>query len=340
MLRVPFTAEDVARTRFAPSPAPMLELTAAVAMLQRHDPLFALWRRRAARALPRSATPLLELVPANLAGPLFLDPVSQGFDDGLDIALSTPTPVVQAELRRVFGGRPRAGSWLRALSDRDTAAWQRLRGALESGYDILLGADWSRIRACYQAELELKGRQWACDGAGAVLTSIHPGSHWDGSALNIPVESRLLIDLGGRGVTLMPSVFWRGRPMFTWHPDGSLVIVYPAATPLPLAATGAGSSAGANASSHSSVGALLGSTRAGVLAAAASASTTTELARAAGVSLASASEHATILRNAGLITSRRQGRQVSHAITWLGQQLLHGDGGAPATRITADPARP
>ena len=49
-----------------------------------------------------------------------------------------------------------------------------------------------------------------------------------------------------------------------------------------------------------------------------------ELARAAGVSLASASEHATVLRNAGLITSRREGRRVSHTITWLGQQLLAG----------------
>ena len=41
MLDVPFTAEDVARTRFAPSPAPMIELTAALATLQRRDALFA-----------------------------------------------------------------------------------------------------------------------------------------------------------------------------------------------------------------------------------------------------------------------------------------------------------
>ena len=33
MLHLSFTAGDVARTRFAPSPAPMLELTAAVATL-------------------------------------------------------------------------------------------------------------------------------------------------------------------------------------------------------------------------------------------------------------------------------------------------------------------
>jgi hypothetical protein len=325
MLHVPFTAEDVARTRFAPSPAPLLELTAAVATLQRRDALFAPWRRRTARALPRSVTPLFELVPATLAGPLFLDPATLDFDDGLDTVLSTPTPVIRAELRRVFAGRTRVSPWLRALDDHDAEAWRVLRAALEAGYGVLLGAHWSRIRACYQAELELKGRQWACGGVGGVLTTIHPGTCWDGSVLHIPVDSRLRIDLGGRGVTLMPSVFWRGRPLFTWHPDGSLVIVYPAVTPLPLAANGNGNG-GVGDSSRSSVVALLGSNRAGVLAAARSASTTTELARAAGVSLASASEHATILRNAGLITSTREGRQVSHAVTWLGQQLLHGDG--------------
>jgi hypothetical protein len=325
MLHVPFTAEDVARTRFAPSPAPLLELTAAVATLQRRDALFAPWRRRTARALPRSVTPLFELVPATLVGPLFLDPAILDFDDGLDTVLSTPTPVIQAELRRIFADRTRVSPWLRALDDHDAEAWQVLRGALEAGYDVLLAAHWPRIRACYQAELELKGRQWASAGVGGVLTTIHPGTRWDGSALHIPVDVRLRIDLRGRGVTLMPSVFWRGRPLFTRHPDGSLVIVYPAVTPLPLAANGNGNG-GAGESSRSSVVALLGSNRAGVLAAARLASTTTELARTAGVSLAAASEHATILRNAGLITSTREGRQVSHAVTWLGQQLLHGDG--------------
>ena len=324
MLHVPFTAEDVARTRFAPSPAPLAELTAAVATLQRREALFAPWRRRTVQALPRSATPLFELVPATLVSPLFLDPVIVDFDEGLDTGLSTPTSAVQAELRYIFAGRPRVSPWLRALNDRDAEAWRVLRTALETGYEVLLAPHWPRIRACYQAELELKSRQWASAGVGGVLTSIHRGTSWDGSALHIPVESRLRLDLGGRGVTLTPSVFWRGRPLFTWHPDGSLVIVYPAATPLPLAANGNGN--GSGESSRSSVVALLGSNRAGVLAAAKSASTTTELARAAGVSLASASEHATILRNAGLLTSTREGRQVTHAVTWLGQQLLHGDG--------------
>jgi len=320
MLHLPFTAEDVARTRFAPAPAPMLELTAALATLQRRDPLFGPWRHRTARVLPRAVNPLFELVPASLRGPLFLDPITLNFEDGLDTVLSTPTQEAQDELHTVLAERPRISPWVRSLEQREPGAWRELRDALVAGYETLLASHWPQIRACYQAELELKGRQWASAGVGAVLTAIHPGTQWDGSALHIPVESRLRISLRGLGVTLMPSVFWRGRPLFTRHPDGSLVIVYPAATPLPLAST----SRNGDDDGRSSVVALLGSNRAGVLAAATSASTTTQLARAAGISLASASEHATILRNAGLISSRREGRRVAHSVTWLGQQLLAG----------------
>ncbi|HEY2239164.1 MAG TPA: hypothetical protein VGI21_10265 [Streptosporangiaceae bacterium] len=324
MLHLSFTAGDVARTRFAPSPAPMLELTAAVATLQRRDPLFGPWRRRTARVLPAATAPLFELVPETLAGPLFLDPVTLNFEDGLDTVLSTPAAAARDELHTVFVGRPRASSWVRALEEHAPEAWRELRDALVSGHEVLLATHWPQIRACYQAELELKGRQWASAGVGAVLTAIHPGTQWDGSALHIPVESRLRIDLRGLGVTLMPSVFWRGRPLFTRHPDGSLVIVYPAATPLPLATAVSNGHGHGPQAGPSSVVALLGGNRAGVLSAAASARTTTELARAAGISLASASEHATILRNAGLITTRREGRRVAHTVTWMGQQLLAG----------------
>jgi DNA-binding transcriptional ArsR family regulator len=59
-----------------------------------------------------------------------------------------------------------------------------------------------------------------------------------------------------------------------------------------------------------------------VLASVADGCTTTELARRAGVSLAAASQHAAVLRGAGLIASRRQGSAVVHVLTPLGAELL------------------
>ncbi|WP_416906034.1 ArsR/SmtB family transcription factor [Micromonospora echinospora] len=49
---------------------------------------------------------------------------------------------------------------------------------------------------------------------------------------------------------------------------------------------------------------------------------TGDLARKLGISPASASEHATVLRDAGLVSTTRQGREVRHRLTPLGRHLL------------------
>jgi DNA-binding transcriptional ArsR family regulator len=69
---------------------------------------------------------------------------------------------------------------------------------------------------------------------------------------------------------------------------------------------------------------LLGQTRAAVLHAIGTSCTTTELARRVGVSPPSASEHATVLREAGLLSSRREGNRIVHRLTRLGLTLLNG----------------
>ncbi|MBF6239939.1 winged helix-turn-helix transcriptional regulator [Nocardia otitidiscaviarum] len=68
--------------------------------------------------------------------------------------------------------------------------------------------------------------------------------------------------------------------------------------------------------------ALLGATRAAVLEAVADGGSTTELALRLGISPSSASEHAAVLRGAGLITSTRTRNQVRHRLTPLGAALL------------------
>ena len=68
--------------------------------------------------------------------------------------------------------------------------------------------------------------------------------------------------------------------------------------------------------------ALVGRNRAAVLGAIAGGCTTTELAGRVGISLASASQHASVLRDAGLITTHRQGSAVLHVLTPLGAELL------------------
>lgn len=74
---------------------------------------------------------------------------------------------------------------------------------------------------------------------------------------------------------------------------------------------------------------LVGATRAAALDAIAETCTTTELAQRIGVTLATASHHTTVLRDAGLIFSRRIGNTVHHRITPRGAALLDTDASPP-----------
>ena len=68
----------------------------------------------------------------------------------------------------------------------------------------------------------------------------------------------------------------------------------------------------------------MGRTRALVLEAIRMPCGTADLAMRAGVSAASASEHAAVLRDANLILTSREGRAVRHSLTPLGRNLLNG----------------
>jgi DNA-binding transcriptional ArsR family regulator len=69
---------------------------------------------------------------------------------------------------------------------------------------------------------------------------------------------------------------------------------------------------------------LLGRTRAAALAAIADGCTTTELTVRLGISVAGASQHATVLRDACLIITRCYGGTALYTLTPLGTELLAG----------------
>ena len=123
----------------------------AIATLRRDDAVFARWSRRV--RLPREALPLFELIPPSAAGPLFLDPVSDGFDDGLDKVLSTPHDQARAQLMEAARPTP----WARGLATRDRDAWRTLENALRRAYDAVIEAERERIRASFHADLAWAG---------------------------------------------------------------------------------------------------------------------------------------------------------------------------------------
>ncbi|KFU80320.1 Helix-turn-helix domain-containing protein [Amycolatopsis lurida] len=118
------------------------------------------------------------------------------------------------------------------------------------------------------------------------------------------------LHLRGRGIRLVPSYFCWDTPVALADEDLPPVLGFPVShehEPAPL---------------PKHLATLLGRTRAAVLYAVAGCPTSGELADRLGVSAAAVSRHTTVLRDAGLITSRRHGAVVLHHLTPAGAALL------------------
>ncbi|MHC3473219.1 ArsR/SmtB family transcription factor [Streptomyces sp. 7R007] len=316
MLRLHFTAEDLLSVTFAPQPAPLMELGLAVAALQRRPsgPASARWQHTARRTFPVRARPLFQLIPPTARGPLFLDPLSQGLDAGLDTVLSTPPARVRAELDERIPRVLRPTPWLRRVAAGEPEAWQELERALRAAYDGLLAPSWTHVHAAFDAERAWRTRLLAQHGIRTALAGLAPGGRWEGTTLVLDSPREQDVALTGHGLVLLPSTVWTGHPLVAHHTDAPSVLVYGAAAPLPLL--------GDRAPDASPLAALLGRTRAAALELLTCERTTTDVARALDISKSSASEHTKALRDARLITTHRAGKAVWHICTPLGLELL------------------
>ncbi len=315
MLQLHFTAQDFMRVEFASRPAPLMELGLAAATLQRRDrpAEFGHWRAERRRSLAAAAMPLFGLVPPNGRSPLFLDPLSETFEAGLDDVRAASRTFVAAELDRVCPAYRPITSWVQDLAAKDRAAWRTLEKAIRAAHQVLVGRDWDRMQASFYSDVAWRGRLLAERGLGVALTSLYPSSRWSGTTLQIDSPFDTEITLGGQGIMLMPSSVWTGQPLIGYDAAGRDVLIYPALTPLPMMADGP---------DGDPLVALLGRTRAAVLRSLPRGCTTSEIAADLRISLGSASQHAKTLRAAGLVVSERDGKSVLHSITADGAKLI------------------
>ncbi|EFE72147.1 transcriptional regulator [Streptomyces viridosporus ATCC 14672] len=332
-LRIHFTAEDLARTRLASGVRPLLELDIGIRLLQErsHPVRFDAWRRRAAPRLQPQLAPLFDLIPALGPSADFLDlsrPESP--DDFRERLSSTPTRRVAEDLERWVSGLqhvPRAARQLR----QDTSLVPHLAQAVHTAHEMLVAPYWPRIEQLASADRTLRLRQLAEHGVERLLSELNPRYiTWSSPVLHLTTASNRDgdIHLAGRGLLLVPTVFGAHYPAYDHPDDGQPWITFPVrdsahATTAPAVVT-----AGTLSNAPSSLRALLGRTRATVLWVIAehTGCTTTQLATHAGISPASASEHASVLRKAGLTSLTRDGKTARHAISPSGRILLNSAG--------------
>jgi DNA-binding transcriptional ArsR family regulator len=322
MLRIRFCREDFARVRFMISP--LGETVLSVSGLQRQGAQlpFAGWRDAQRQHLVGARSrALLDLVPVGWQPRVALGPIvgeRPRFDEELEAVLDFSPRPLRAYLA-AEGSPALTARWTPMLPD-DAGGERRLLGGLLSDYHRRCIAEhWPAMRAHLEADIAFRERLRAQHGVARVLATLDPTARWNDPILDldVPGPSRG-VELGGRGLVLVPSVFTWPYPFVLVDGNGQPVLLYPARDVLALWA--------APAYDRDVLAVLLGSTRAALLVAAACGDSTSQLAERLDVCVASVSQHLTALRNAGLVRSTRRGRAVHHDLTPLGVQLLLASG--------------
>ncbi len=310
MLRIWFTDEDMGRLRIVRRPHALWETVLSLQMLQtRAHAAIPGWREGALTGLATARSSnalriLRPLIPTRGYFPDFLTPDDVAIEDGIATIVNTPVTRVEAELELLTGYGPMPSGGLGTVGE-----------ALAHYHDTVLAPWMPRMHALIDADRAVRARALLDGGVEALLDTFRPMVRWRHPLLeaDYPVDQELRLD--GRGLLLVPSIFCQGTPITLMDPSLPPTLVYPVGRPAPATRTEA----------DEALAALMGGTRSEVLRLLGeTGGTTSELARRLEISVASASQHASVLRRSGLVVSRRAGNAVVHHITPLGRAVLRG----------------
>ncbi|RSS57310.1 helix-turn-helix transcriptional regulator [Streptomyces sp. WAC01280] len=341
MIRLHFTADDLRRITLAPAVNALSETALSLRFSLRQGPgpgsgshRHGRWDRPrpAARQWHQSlrgtasarAGVLAELVTDDGYLPDFLlQPSLDDFSDALEAAASTPAEQLTLDLGIPHatgrnGHLSRPGPWARDLAEGSPNATRALVADARRYFHTSVEPLWPRIRGDALTDRALRAEMLLRGGVDALLTTLATTWRWEAPILHLPSASAYDIPLCGRGLLLVPSWFATG-PLVMYRPRAATVLVYP----LYDGGTAASAPDGVDGRPEA-LAALLGRTRAHILALLRMPATTTALAERAALSLPAASRHTRVLREAGLVDTTRTGVAVLHTLTPLGHTLLAG----------------
>lgn len=314
MLRLWLEPADLARIRFADRLHPAGTVLLASQALRQPSVAAAVpaLARRVAAAGP-ALRPLHHLTPPQGFVPDFLTPFEglDSLEDGLAAIRSTPVRRVRAEVSAAYA-RAGASAVRRRFAAADADVLDMLIGAMRSYFHQVLAPDWPVLVRAHRRQVGEAANRYARSGVDGVLATLHHGIRWRAPALEVDTWQSGDIRLAGHGLTLVPSPFAGPRPRVLVAPDRPALVVYPVDPPTAVDGT-----------SPDPLARLLGRTRGAVLSHTAGPGqhTTSAIARRAGISVSSSSEHLTALREAGLVSSVRDGGAIVHRATALGREL-------------------
>ncbi|MFI9400624.1 ArsR/SmtB family transcription factor [Nocardia sp. NPDC052316] len=339
MKRIICTPDDLMRVRIGAPLGAIAETMLATRVVQRRNVAgFAGWRSQIRGAIPANFGVLTDILPADDS---FLDLItptrgartmSAGIE-ALHLASRDELRMeVESVLRRRAGkGQQPLPSWTAELADRDGTARRNVADAVEAFHSVAFAGRWAHIQSYLEVAAERMARTLATEGVERLFTGLHPYVSWRAPVLEVHRTTPCHDEhLDGRGLVIIPSMFAWPEPLTLYSlvdKDAPMTVIVPV-----LRDIGDFAAVWGPRATNEALTALLGRTRAAALQVIAEGCSTTELARRLGVSPATASEHASILREAGLVESWRHRNAMRHEVTTLGAALLDGDL-ATSTRI-------
>lgn len=314
-----FGRDDLLRTRFAI--APLMELLGAFYVLRRPEQ-YVVHRRWVEWAAPRVRDLDLSLldVAAPYGGsywPVFISPPPRKPHPTIDAELTRvratrPDRVVAEITRRYPSGVPAAG---RSLVEDPTGALAAMVDQMRAFWQAVLAPRWTTICALLEAEVASRARSLVTLGSRAAFADLHPTVTWDTGVLSVyPTQKQAAdVELAGRGLLLIPSAFTWPDVWPRTDPPWDPALVYPP--------SGIGDLWRSADPDDDALATLIGRRRARVLRELDRPAATLQLARRLGVGPGAVSDHLSVLRRAGLVTRRREGRLVIYARTAQGDTL-------------------
>jgi DNA-binding transcriptional ArsR family regulator len=316
MIAYRFGREDLLHTRFAISP--LFELQASVSAIR--DPgahsVHLPWVRAARRRLAGCDYTMLDaLIPARGYAPDFFAPPPR-----------TPLPDVAEELERVRSTEPaqvrRELGWrfegdvpdvVRPLLDDPAGGIEVLVDQMAGYWERALAPWWDQLLALLEADIRHRAARLVEGGALELFAGLHAGVRWRRGTLEVEAAVEAEVELAGRGLQLVPSAFVWPRTGAMFDPPWQPSVIY--------APRGVGDLWAPTAEGPEALADLVGRGRARILTALAAEASTSELARRLEASQGGVSEHLGVLRRAGLVSARREGRSVLYSRTAAGDAL-------------------
>ncbi|MGW3283528.1 ArsR/SmtB family transcription factor [Streptomyces sp. NPDC001002] len=211
---------------------------------------------------------------------------------------------------------------LPAVLDRDDLP-DRAAALLEYVWTETVRPDWDRRRRVLEADVVARTALVSQGGWAAVLDSLRPGRmRWLGeNRLQVNLHEYPPREISGAELVFMPVTPKTG--WVSWEESEIYALVY--------ACAGALADPG-NRTVPSSLAALLGPARAGVLVLLDSPMSTSQLVAVTGQGLGSVGRHLKVLLDAGLVERRRAGRSVLYSRAAAGEVLVEAQNRADTER--------